>query len=381
MKERPLTCAVAVIVIAVAQLGMSSEACDALCRRVRAELAVFTEWLDRGDVRGYVGEVGWPDGPGADADRWNAVARAWYADAGAAGVSVTAWATGAWWGTGYPLAAYEDRSPPSGVDAPNTQAAVIESHPSASSYARGINVAGGEFGAPSVNATSGFSNANPGRYEIEYTFDPAATFSFLASRGVRIVRMPFRWERIQRQPGAPLDDAGLAQLRDAVARAHAAGLRTVLDMHNYGAYYLSDGKRGVRRPIGSEQITKAHFADVWRRLSDAFRHDPGVYAYGLMNEPVGMSPKAGLTAAQRWEVVSQAALRAIRRTGDRTVVMVAGYDWSGVRRWREVHPRPWIRDRTGRFAYEAHHYWDAGHSGTYPQTYEDELARAQGQGF
>lgn len=373
-----IVCALVVIVLAISQLAAAADSCDALCRRVRAELADFTGWLEEGGVRGYIGEVGWPDESSGDGASWNALADGWYADADEAGLAVTAWATGSAWGTSYALADYEDRQPGRGVDTPNTQASAIESHLGAE---RGVNVAGGEFGTPSVEETSRFSNASPGRSGAEYTFDPAETFRFLASRGVRLVRIPFRWERVQPLPGGPLDDAAVADLRAVITRAHTAGLRAVVDMHNYGAYYLFDGSRGVRRAIGSDQVTKAHFADVWRRLSRVFRGAPGVHAYGLMNEPVGMSPKAGLTAARRWEIVSQAALDAIRRNGDRTTIMVAGYEWSGAHRWSSVHPRPWIRDRTNRFRYEAHHYWDADHSGTYRRSYAQEVATADAQGF
>ncbi len=55
---------------------------DALYSRVRAELAMFTNWLRTNGVQGYLGEVGWPNN--ADTSQWNALAQAWYADAAAA---------------------------------------------------------------------------------------------------------------------------------------------------------------------------------------------------------------------------------------------------------------------------------------------------------
>ena len=69
---------------------------DALHRRVRAELGRFTDWLRAEGVKGYVGEVGWPDNYRGDAALWNALARACYRDADAAGMWVTQWSTGEW---------------------------------------------------------------------------------------------------------------------------------------------------------------------------------------------------------------------------------------------------------------------------------------------
>ena len=341
-----------------------------LTRRVLAELGLFTDWLDRNDVRGFIGEVGWPSTHTTAGD-WNDVAEAWYRAADEAELGVTAWAAGEWWPTEYPLTVYAR----DGVG--HSQAGVIERHPATAAYARGVNVAGAEFAAPSTQPTSAFSNRNPGRYEVEYHYDGAETFRFLAGRGLRTVRLPFRWERLQPTLGQPLDEAEAGRLARAVRDARAAGLDVVLDMHNYGAYYLDDDGVGVRRPIGSPQVSVAHFADVWRRISERFRDDPRV-RYGLMNEPVAMADS--LTAgARRWEQASQAAVDTVRAGGDDSRVLVAGSHWSGVTSFRQLHPDAWIDDPLGNIRYEAHHYFDADRSGRYARSYDEELRLAASQ--
>jgi hypothetical protein len=67
---------------------------DALVRRASGGLAHFTRWLEANNAKGYVGEVGWPEG--TESPRWNALADRWYRDADSAGLWVTAWATGEW---------------------------------------------------------------------------------------------------------------------------------------------------------------------------------------------------------------------------------------------------------------------------------------------
>lgn len=132
---------------------------------------------------------------------------------------------------------------------------------------RGINSAGGEFG----------SNV-PGVYGIDWKFDGQASFSYLASRGIRLIRLPFLWERLQPTLGGALDAGNLNRLRQAVDAINAAGMTCILDCHNYAAY------NGVKlnQPGGP---TGAYLGDLWRRLSDVFREHAGVVGYGLMNEP------------------------------------------------------------------------------------------------
>ena len=194
---------------------------------------MFTDWLARNRVDGYIGEVGWPDDRRGEAAEWNQLAERWYQDADAARLWVTNWAAGEWWKSTYDLASYEDRELGSGVDSANTQAAVIEAHPSTAAYRRGVNVAGGAFGAPSVDPTSTFSNANPGRIEVNYHYDAAGTFSFLragtstwrasSSAGSASSRrsgdrsIPPSWPAFARwssgPPSGPRRDPGHAQLR------------------------------------------------------------------------------------------------------------------------------------------------------------------------
>jgi Cellulase (glycosyl hydrolase family 5) len=357
----------------------TEQGCDALCGRTRAELNDFASWLAGNQARGYIGEVGWPDNREGEASEWNRVGEAWYEAADAAGLPVTAWSAGEWWHD-YKLAVYTG-SPAGGVDRPNSQASVIERHRATETVPRGVNVSGGEFKAPSVEPVSAFSNADPGVYDRDYHYDSQATFDYLAGRGATLARIPFRWERVQPELGGPLDRDELARLRAVVGRAHRAGLQVVLDLHNFGAYYLFDGQRGVRQPLGSSQLPGDRLVDVWVRLSAAFRSHPGVLAYSIMNEPTGMPPGAGgLSPAQAWERSSQAVVEALRRHGDEKTIAVPGYDWSGVRGWSDTHPRGWIRDPGRNFVYEAHHYFDQHHSGEYPLTYAEELAAAERSG-
>jgi hypothetical protein len=342
---------------------------DALTRHALSTLDSWTAWLRANKASGYVGEVGWP----RDDDRWSPVAHAWYAKAEASNLSVSTWVTGEWAG-GFQLANFV-RAAPDWIFHTSLSSDVMESEPGTFAAPHGVNVTGPEMGSPSIEPSSSFSNIAVGVLDQTYHYDSAETFAYLAAHGMQAVRLPFRWERIQRAPYGTLDAAELDRMKTEVRAANSAGLRVVLDMHNYGGYYVSDGTSGVRRAIGSPELPVSAFADVWTRLAAAFSAEP-VWAFDLMNEPIGMPATMALPAAKLWEKSSQAALDAIRARGDRRLVMVAGYEWSGMKNWSQNHPVAWIKDAARNTTYEAHQYWNSDNSGVY-LSYDEELALAQ----
>lgn len=82
---------------------------------------------------------------------------------------------------------------------PQSQAPVLEAHPSTAACRRGVNVGGGE----PINGST-FSNTDPGAYDQDYWYASQATFDYLHTRAGPIVRLPFRWERLQPTPGGYL---------------------------------------------------------------------------------------------------------------------------------------------------------------------------------
>jgi endoglucanase len=256
-------------------------------------------------------------------------------------------------------------------------AAVVESYPSRAGVLRGIDLAGGVSNAPDVAPTSTFSNVNPGVYGAQYLYDGQASLNFLARRHVGVVRVGFRWERIQHQLFGPLDPNELSRLRAVVTRAHAAGLQVVLDLHNYGGYYLDEGGLGVRQTLGTPQLPFAAFADVWGRLAVTFKDAPGLAGMGLMNEPAHMQSVAGVLPAKLWEQASQLATTSIRAANYTGVLLVGGYNWSDVGTWPTNHPIAWINDPLNNVRYEAHQYFTVATGAQYTHTYADETAAAR----
>ncbi len=374
----------AVAVLAAATLGLAglrsgqayatppaTEICpaDAVQARAVDGLLQFTRWLRAGGVQGFVGEVGWPTGP--DADAWQAVAETWYRAADDARLPVTAWAAGRW-GSGYRLAVYRASAETGRLDTAGPQAQVVERHPGGAGVPRGVALASAAFGTGPGTA---YSAGRPGRYGTDYSYDSSTSWAYLAEHGVGVVRLAVTWERLQPQPLGPLDPAEVARLLQAVRWAEQLDLRVVLDLHGYGDLTLGTASGPRRVKLGSSALPVAAFADLWQRLAGVVADHPAVVAYGLLNEPLHLAA-TGRAGARLWERASQAAVVAVRAAGARGTVLVSAYGSPSPVGWPHLHGVPWIRDPGHDVAYEAHAYFDADGSGRYATPYTQELRGA-----
>lgn len=227
---------------------------------------------------------------------------------------------------------------------------------------RGVNIAGAEFGEGTI----------PGEYGVHYTFNDEGTFAYFPERGLPLLRVPIRWERIQRQPFGELNPEYLQRLQQNVAWAREHGGRVIIDLHNYGRYKLAtDGYAEFVIDNAYNNVVKvprAALVDLWLRLSEVFTDDSAVYGYGLMNEPHDMG-------SADWKAISQAVVTALRDAGDDKTVFVGGDSWSSAERWQQTHGgQSWINDPADNFYYEAHLYFDQDASGRYFQGYDQELS-------
>ncbi|MFZ2987086.1 glycoside hydrolase family 5 protein [Ideonella sp.] len=214
---------------------------------------------------------------------------------------------------------------------------------------RGVSVSGAEFG----------EKVFPGVLEDHFTYPTVASTAYFQAQGMNLMRLPFRWERLQPVLGEPFDADELARLRTFVDGTTARGLHVLLNPHNHARW------RG--HLLGSSELPVTAFADFWRRLAELFKDNPRVQ-FGLMNEPHGQT-------TELWADSAQAAIDAIRATGARNLITVPGNGYTGAWSWHigtwygtpnaEVMLR--VRDPADRMLIEVHQYFDADGSGTQPE--------------
>ena len=211
----------------------------------------------------------------------------------------------------------------------------------------GVNLAGADFG----------DEALPGVFGKDYTYPTAQEMAYFRAKGMNVFRLPFRWERLQHSPLAPLDEAELARIRAFVEEATGQGAYVVLDVHNYARFRGAVvGAKGSPVPAGA-------LADFWGRLAAQFAGNDKVIL-GLMNEPYDMP-------TELWRDVANQAIARIRSVGAPNLILVPGNGWSGAHSWfSHDYGTPnsvamaQISDPANNIAYDLHQYLDGDSSGT-----------------
>lgn len=209
-----------------------------------------------------------------------------------------------------------------------------------------------------VNLAGAESGPSPGIYGTDYVYPGEADLDYFNGQGVKLVRLPVVWERLQPVVGGEIDIAELARVREFLNLAGSRGMTVILDLHSFGRF---DGV-----PIGSPEVPIASFAGLWSRLATELAGSPGLGGYGLMNEPHDMG------APQVWPAAAQAAVDAIRAVDVKAQILVGGDNWGGAHSWPYNNAELAIQDPASNLAYEAHLFFDRDNSGTYRGSYEEE---------
>jgi len=76
-------------------------------------------------------------------------------------------------------------------------------------FSRGVNLAGAEFG----------ENNLPGTLGHDYTFNSETTYRYFGAKNLNLIRVMFRWERLQPVLHGPLDANYLSGMKSIIGWA------------------------------------------------------------------------------------------------------------------------------------------------------------------
>lgn len=218
----------------------------------------------------------------------------------------------------------------------------------------GVNLAGAEFGQDF-----------PGEYNRTYTYPSASELDYYSSKNLKLIRLPFKWERVQMSPGSELNTAEINRIRNFLHEADGRGMRVILDLHNYGRYQMGSDQY----IIGSEKISINHIADFWQKLAVKLKDESQIWGYGIMNEP------NNLLENPTWFNIAQEIIDSIRVVDSTTTIIVGGESWSSAERWRQESDNlKNLVDPCNNLVFEAHVYFDEDASGKYTGSFNTELA-------
>ncbi|RYZ95519.1 MAG: hypothetical protein EOP47_25685, partial [Sphingobacteriaceae bacterium] len=216
----------------------------------------------------------------------------------------------------------------------------------------GVNLSGGEF---SFNAPAS-SWRYPRTQELDY----------LATKGFKLIRLPFLWERVQPTLNGALDEEALSHLKNIVWAARTRGIWVMLDLHNYNRRRFVNGAEITDKVIGTPEAPIATIQDFWKKMAIEFKNFDNIYAYGIMNEPYSVPQNIP------WVNTAQAIIDAIRTEDTQNIIMVGGDSYSSASSWVSASDNlRKLKDPSNNLMFEAHSYFDEKSAGEYKSYVED----------
>ncbi|WP_426113605.1 glycoside hydrolase family 5 protein [Pseudomonas sp. DSP3-2-2] len=204
-----------------------------------------------------------------------------------------------------------------------------------------INVSGAEFS----------EGVWPGENGTHYFFPDENYFDKWQARGIRAIRFPMRWERLQRKLGGELDETYATLIDKMLIQAERRGIKVTLDVHNFGRY--------ENEVLGSKHVPIKAYRDLLHRVSLRWRDFRALYAYDIMNEPHD-------EADEYWPKAAQAGIFAIRANDWHRPIIIEGRSWSSATRWPQHNDALLdLKDPSNNLIYSAHLYFDEDASGRY----------------
>lgn len=200
---------------------------------------------------------------------------------------------------------------------------------------KGVNLSGLEFGS---GTRANYDYVSPSKLHYDY---------WAQDVGANIVRIPFKWERLQADAFGQLDQKYLNYLKTSVQNAADNGMVAILDMHNYGAYKHQQVKDA------------AMLSDVWLKLGKEFDNNPSVWL-NLMNEPNNRS-------AVEWKNLTQEVVYTLRENDIDNKLLLSGTGWSGAHSWvgsGNAAAYADFKDPLDNYAYDVHQYLDRYSTGS-----------------
>lgn len=217
-------------------------------------------------------------------------------------------------------------------------------------FLTGVNLAGAEFGT-----------VFPGEHGTNFMYPGPKDVDYYRSFGFNVLRLPFRWDRLQPDLFAEFETAEWQRFERLIKLTLDAGFYIILDPHNGAHRRIRDDGFSKEHMIGSREVPVEAFTQFWRALTQRTKqHDKVIY--GLMNEPVYIAPQAWFDAAQK-------AIDVIRYEGADQLLLVPGTGYSTAHTWLEDGNgiMAGIKDPGDNFAIEAHQYFDWNSSGQHAE--------------
>ena len=187
----------------------------------------------------------------------------------------------------------------------------------------GVNLPGAEFSGATIYPTT----------PVEW--------DYYAAKGLKLIRVPFLWQRVQSPINTPLLEAAMVNFDTVMSLARNRGMKVMLDMHNYDQ---------INGSLIDTPAEYAAYQDVWTRIAARYANETALWGYDIMNEPHG--------TGGTWPTAAQYGVNGVRASDMNHFVVVEGDNWAGSQGWMASNANLDVSDPAGKLIYQAHSYWD-----------------------
>lgn len=218
----------------------------------------------------------------------------------------------------------------------------------------GITLCGGEFGESNL----------PGVYGLHYIYPSSADIDYFSSKGVTLIQLPVKWERLQHNPGDNLDTAEVNKLLNVLTKCSEKNLKVIMILQNFGRYYY----KGKTHIVGDVVFNKEVFKDFWMKMTIAFGYEYSLCGFDIMAEPHDM-------IVNTWPSIAQSAVDGIRMANRNLNIYIEGENYSNPYTWEKYNDNlKYINDPYDKIYYNVHCYFDYDYSGKYTKSFEQDGA-------
>ena len=199
-------------------------------------------------------------------------------------------------------------------------------------------------------------NLSGAEWDSYEQYPSISQLDYYKSKGIMLIRLPIKWERLQTTLSGEIDAIELQSLLHIVDAVASRNMKVLVDVHNYARYDAT---------IIGEGPTIADAVDLWVKLATQLKSKTCIYGYDIMNEPHDMPSTIA------WKNIAQAIITGIRTIDTSTTIFVEGDSWASAERWPTNSDNlKSLVDPSNNLVFEAHCYFDNNASGTYVNSYD-----------
>jgi endoglucanase len=188
----------------------------------------------------------------------------------------------------------------------------------------------------------------------DYSRPTVDEIKYYNSKGVKLIRLEVRWDKLQPELGGSLNEDELTWVETFVNQAKQQQMLVIIDLHQRSTYNdLNFGNTGTNPD---------DLANFWKKFAGRLVQDniPGICGFGIANEPNNEPGFLGM-----WPNQVNPVIKVISSVDHEHLIFVPEDNWDSSALWNADQAAQIQDTPTQQIVFESHSYWDKDASGDY----------------